>query len=443
MVCESTQMNSDLKIAWIGRLTGPKGEIAAGLIDVVAPQLPEVSFTLAGVPLDHSLGTAWQTRLKNLPKNVMLVGFVKDVQSLLQSHDLILGSGRVALEALFEKRPLLAVGERIALGLIDEDNLEIAKASNFGDCASSGSGASEMSFIADEIARFAENPALFQPTHFPNLHESLSEYDGKYVHQKMMGIYRKSMLDVQLRRFKEIPVLTYHRVLQQEPSYSKFRIFITVEELEQQILSLKKRKFDVVTFHDLLNGKRVSKPILLTFDDGYADNYENLLPLLEKHNVKATIFALGNREIRRNEWDIALGEQPYPLMDDDHLLACHQSGLVEIGSHGLNHQHLTQLSEDALKREIFDSKEQLSDLLGETPISFSYPYGDYGEREKNAVKQAGYAFGVATVSGPLHFSADDFAIRRITMFPNKSKFDFWKKGSGWYLRYCKLRGKDF
>ena len=130
-------------------------------------------------------------------------------------------------------------------------------------------------------------------------------------------------------------------------------------------------------------------------------------------------------------------------MNDKQVLACRNSGLVEIGSHGLSHRHLSGLNDEESEYEIVASKCALEQLLNEEVVSFAYPFGDFGIREKELVDKAGYTFGVATVSGPVKMADDLMHVRRITMFPNTSDTQFWKKTSGYYLRYCRLKKKYF
>jgi peptidoglycan/xylan/chitin deacetylase (PgdA/CDA1 family) len=179
--------------------------------------------------------------------------------------------------------------------------------------------------------------------------------------------------------------------------------------------------------------------MVLTFDDGYLDNYQNLLPLLKKYQIKAVIFFLA--ECSYNDWDVKTGEPRAELMNKKQILECHQSGLIEIASHGLTHQHLPLLSDTDLENELSQSKKTLENIINDRIISFAYPYGDYGLREKVSVKQAGYDFGIATGRGSPYFQDDLFEIRRVHMFPEESKIQLWKKSSGFYLRYLKLKGK--
>ncbi len=419
------------RVAWIGRLTGPKGEIAHKIIAQVAPAFPELQFTIVGGPVTdkfRSIATS----------NVTLTDFVKDVNEIFKQNDLIIGAGRVPVEAMRFGLPVIAVGENRYIGPINDETITLAKATNFGDC--------------DQLTAWS-TPQLIYDLHsivsgevelpLANYPDYVVDYRIDHVYPQVMDIYRQARIDAVLQPFKEIPVLTYHRVLTQPPQGSKFNIYVSVEELESQIMNLKQRGFEFVTFKNLAEGVRPKKPVILTFDDGYEDNYQNLLPLLKRHNAKAVIYALVDRAVRNNCWDMIKGEPEAPLMNDAQLLECHQSGLVEIGSHGLRHQHLPQLSDDEVRQEVFDSKLVLEKLLSDEVVSFAYPYGDYGDREAELVREAGYCFGVATVSGPVKMADDLMRVRRITMFPNTKASKFWRKTSGWYLRYCKIKGKDF
>ena len=419
------------RVAWIGRLTGPKGALARALLREVVPAFPQVEFTFVGGPVEPAL-TA------QAPGNVKLLGFIEDVGSVMRHQDVIIGGGRVPPEAMQLGKPVIAVGEGCYIGPITKDTIARARATNFGDCAAPESLAPQR--LVEDLSSLLRGVLKVPTKDYP---EYLREYDPELVHAQVTKVYRDATIDNYLQKFPELPVLTYHRVVKEPPSKSRFNIFVTQAELDRQLAVLKMRGFETVTFRDIAAGRRARKPVILTFDDGYADNYENLLPLLERHDAKAVVFALGDRRIDTNAWDVAAGEPETPLMDDAQLRACEASGRIEIGSHGLAHSHLRQCDGAALAREVNESKHALEGLVGAEIVSFAYPYGEYGDREVEAVKRAGYVFGVGTVNGPLRIGADRYRIRRITIFPNTNRFGFWKKTSGYYLRYSKLKGKDF
>ena len=422
---------ASIELLWIGRFTGPKGELAQEIISRLAPAFPQVNFTMVGGPLDSALQAS-------CPRNVELTGFVDDIQPFLLRASAVIGAGRVALEAMQAGKPILAVGENSYHGWITENTIAAAKATNFGDCNIFQKvdfdrfNADIEQFIKGEVRLPIEKYADF-----------LSDYESESVYRDVMGVYREAAIDSYLQGFKEIPILTYHRVVKEPPCDSRINMYVTIDEMESQLKSLHQRGYETLTFKEIAEGKRVKKPVLLTFDDGYLDNYENLLPLLRKHNAKAVIFALANRDLSNNQWDMVNGEPEWPLMNNVQLKACVESGHIEIGSHGINHQHLSRLNDQDSCHEIGESKRVFEALLETEIVSFAYPYGDYSEREAEYVKDAGYLFGIGTVNGPLRTVDDRFRVRRITMFPGTSNMGFRKKTSGWYLRYCKFKGKDF
>lgn len=420
-----------IKIAWIGRLTGPKGALAYRIATQIAPCFPRCRFTFIG-------GPAPPFDWNDVADNTVFTGQVRDVKPYMREHDLIIGSGRVALEAMRLGKPVIAVGERCYVGPIGVHNIDLACRTNFGDC--DWHEGPDVAPLRDDIAAFLAGRYVVSARLYQS---ALQAYNPDLVYNQVMKVYAEGMLERYLHGYREIPVLMYHRVLKAPPAGSRFNIYILQTELDRQLASLRARGYQAVTFKELSQGVQVRRPVILSFDDGYEDNYENLLPVLQRHQAKAVIFALGDRRLADNAWDIALGEPSAPLMDDRQLKDCHAGGLVEIGCHGWQHRCLTELNQDALNREVVESKRALETIIEDEVVSFAYPYGAYGDREAAAVQAAGYRFGVGTVNGPLHMASDWYRIRRIQIFPSTGRWGFWKKTSGFYLRYCKWKGKDF
>jgi peptidoglycan/xylan/chitin deacetylase (PgdA/CDA1 family) len=252
------------------------------------------------------------------------------------------------------------------------------------------------------------------------------------------AITQEPFLDHPLYARHELPVLMYHRLVDRAPDYTKFDLHVTTADFEQQLIWLQRWGFTPVTFGDLMEKPAPRKPIVLSFDDGYEDNYLNLLPLLKKYQVKAVLYILGDRSVRRNEWDIPKGEPAVPLLSDAQVLEMSESGWVEFGAHSMTHQKLTEASSDEARRQVEDSKKSLEKLLGKPLLSFAYPYGSVNESVKRTVREAGFSFGIAVGTGPTRFSADPMEIRRVPMAPKTSRFEYLKKTSGFYLRYRKI-----
>ena len=418
-----------MNISIIGRLTGPKGDIAYQILSKIAPQFPAVKFNIAGGPVT--------SRFEELASdNIEFYGFVDNVPEVIKASDLVIGAGRVSVEALQLNTPILAIGEKQYMGILDKFNIKQAQISNFGDCALDESH--DFHQISKDLKNFIQSD--YQQD---NLSEVVDQYSPEEVLPRINQVYSHALTDVVFSKQKEAAVVMYHRVVNEPLIDSKFNVYITKDKLDWQLGNLKKCGFDFITFKDLANGVKAKKPIILTFDDGYEDNYFNLLPLLKKYQAKAVIYCLGDRTAQSNTWDEKLGEPRARLMNDNQIKECHDSGLVEIASHGLKHQHLPDLDDKEACEEFELSKSNLESLINDKVVSFAYPYGDYGDREENLAYETGYDFAIGTVNGPLKLTDNYYAIRRIQIFPNEDKLGFWKKTSGFYLRLCKLKGKDF
>lgn len=87
-----------------------------------------------------------------------------------------------------------------------------------------------------------------------------------------------------------VPVLMYHAV--GDDCWGEESLFVKPEELEKQLQYLSENGYETIFFEDLSHIEQYEKPVILTFDDGYDDNAEKLLPLLRKYDMKATIFLI-------------------------------------------------------------------------------------------------------------------------------------------------------
>ncbi len=172
--------------------------------------------------------------------------------------------------------------------------------------------------------------------------------------------------------------------------------------------------------------------VLLTFDDGLANNVTNALPVLEEYNAPAIFFVStqhvleprnwlsATRQMARRGWgsedavpeDIALDY--YDGMSADQLVRCAAHPLITIGSHTVSHSFLTRCSIDELSFELTESKRALEAMSGKTVDLFAYPTGDYNREVAEAVQAAGYraAFAVA----PRNVGLPGFEIPRIGIY---------------------------
>ncbi|WP_439843864.1 polysaccharide deacetylase family protein [Aeromonas dhakensis] len=416
--------NAKPVIAIIGRLSGPKGELCYRLLDEVldldACQVKVVS------------GSQLPERFVRFRDRVDFVGYVEDVPALMAQCDLVIGAGRVAMEALLCGRPAFAIGEAKAIGLVTGQNLDEALASNFGDIGPRDL-AIDFAALKTQIA-----PALASGSVSDVIRQRIqAEYGLAGVVSGLESIYQDAVVET-LRR--EMPVIMYHRFIEHESEKGVHGTWMPIAMFEKHLRLLKWLGYETLTFRDLADkgfihrlqyGKRY---LMITADDGYQDNLTRMLPLLEKYGYKAVVYVVTGEGY--NRWDVEQASNPdtrVDLMNGEQLKALVASGHVEIGGHTLTHPRLSKLAPEQQAHEIQENKRQLETLLGHPLLSFAYPYGDMDESAKAQAMAAGYRFAVATNSGPRAMHQDPFRIRRIAIFPRTDVFGLWRKIRGNYV----------
>ncbi len=434
-------------ISLIGRLSGPKGDVAklfvSEIVSLIRANIRNVTFLIVGgmgIPNEfvELVGKVDQIYRDNV---VRLLGYQENVTDYFEASDVVVGSGRVVAEALALGKPVVGLGESNYVGVIDEQCLNDALRTNFGDAGEKQEIDPER--IANDIVSVLRGGKKSKHVRTWGQKIVEEEFDIRLIAQQIERVYAGARMIK--KKIKEIPVLMYHRVTDSRPAQTKHGIYITTADFERQLRFLKRRNYHTITFSDLVSFKRGErelprKPVILTFDDGYREIYLSALPLMKQFGMKGVIFIVGNPKIRRNVWDIHNGEPKVELMKDKEILEMNANGF-EFGAHSMNHRSLPELKPEQAFREIADCKRSLEKRLHMGILAFAYPYGALNETVKKLVQTARFEFGVATDSGPIFFADDWFEIRRIPIFPDTSLFGFWKKTSGWYHRYRKLFGK--
>ena len=189
--------------------------------------------------------------------------------------------------------------------------------------------------------------------------------------------------------------LMYHHIgTLTNPQDEQFPFTVTPEHFEAQLRFLQQHGYQIISESDVLHARKdtqssVKKPILLTFDDGYADNYTFLFPLLKKYQAHALIFLITDR----------VGTKDY--LNWQQIKEMKESGWVAFGSHTCSHRRLRSLSDEEIIQEITQSKQILEEKLGAPVISFCYPFGAGGfdKRVRPQVFKAGYQLDFSTKKG--------------------------------------------
>ena len=236
-------------------------------------------------------------------------------------------------------------------------------------------------------------------------------------------------------------ILTYHMISKHKPKKSsKFnRLRVPPCEFEKQLKWLKKNNWHVVTMSELIENKNnlPLKTVALTFDDGYEDNYLNAFPVLKKYNMKATLYLVVDRFEKNWATDKDLNESSEelnnePMLKDEQIREMLDSGLVEIGSHTLNHINLKKCSAEEKRNEIVNSKEKIEELYHTKCVSFCYPFGFFEKDDWQIVKDAGYSNATTVKSQIVDIATQNlFLLPRVMISGRQKLFDFilkMKKG---------------
>ena len=214
-----------------------------------------------------------------------------------------------------------------------------------------------------------------------------------------------------------IPVLNYHSVTIDPGNI----VVISPAKLEEQLTYLHDHGYTPVslaTFISLIEGNVIEaapeKPVLLTFDDGYIDNYEQAMPLLAKYAFPATLFispGMSNQEGYLN-W-----EQIKKL----------QEAGWDIQPHGMTHPHLPQLSADQQAYEILEARKQIEDKLGTKADVYCYPYGEYNKTTLKLLKDHGFRYAFTIEQGYATNQQSPYLLKRLFVNGEESLKSFIRK----------------
>jgi peptidoglycan/xylan/chitin deacetylase (PgdA/CDA1 family) len=221
-----------------------------------------------------------------------------------------------------------------------------------------------------------------------------------------------------VRAEEKIAILMYHKV-NPDASSGGYGLRVLPDSFAWQMDYLRKRGFQTISFAELSNHWETGvplppRPLIITFDDGYEDNYTYAYPILKNNGFKATIFLVSGLIGKTNEWDTRLKAQPPDkLLTWNQIWEMEKNGM-EFGAHTVTHPILTKITPEHAAAEIILCKQALEKELGHPVISFAYPYGKYNDSVKEAAVKAGYKAAVTTSvdKNPLQ-PADHYTLKRL------------------------------
>lgn len=233
-----------------------------------------------------------------------------------------------------------------------------------------------------------------------------------------------------------VPIMMYHHVDEEGKDRADT---ISPERFRQHMEYLKVNGYQVIGLDELVQGIKARQKfphntVVITFDDGYEDNFLYAFPILKEYRYPVTIFVCPDfigKEIR--------GES---FLSWEELEIMKNAG-ISFGSHSMTHAYLPNMSIENMRYEVGESKRILQEQLGVPIKYFAYPIGGFTRNTKNMLQKFGYEAAVTTNRGHDRFDHDIFEINRIRFGERDvSSFYMWAKLSGYNYLFRKLKAAN-
>ena len=203
---------------------------------------------------------------------------------------------------------------------------------------------------------------------------------------------------------RTVMVLNYHKVVDEHMSLS-----VPLADFEQHMKWLQEYGYTSITPEELyefiVNGSELpEKPVLITFDDGYKDNYTNAYPIMKKYGFTGTIFVVtGFLGVYDNymTW-----EQAKELSDNG----------FSIESHTYSHKSMTEASDEEISKELTKSRDTIKNKLGIDADFMAYPTGTYNLHIAELVQKAGYKGAFTIKYDNVSRESNVYALERVPIF---------------------------
>lgn len=226
------------------------------------------------------------------------------------------------------------------------------------------------------------------------------------------------LLFINISNSHKVAVLGYHSVMPKKINTSGDNLVVDLEKFEKELIILKKMGYKTLTLDEFYCWKnrkcnQPQKSVLITFDDGYKNNYDYAYNLLKKYNMNAVVFCvgsyiMGDGNLHMNMETIQKVREEYPN--------------IEIASHSYNlHFH-----SDKTYDEVVEDAQKMSKIV-ETNY-YAYPFGDYNDDYINALKDSGFNMAFTFGPGKEHRKADisdsNFTVPRLNISNDMSYLKF-------------------
>jgi peptidoglycan/xylan/chitin deacetylase (PgdA/CDA1 family) len=229
-------------------------------------------------------------------------------------------------------------------------------------------------------------------------------------------------------------ILAYHSINDQRSD----SLSVSTKNFRWQIEYYLKRGYKTITLEDYALKKYSDnqKILIITFDDGYVDNYYQAFPILKELKCTAQIFLTVDFIDTNNIfwWDenkIETGKlNDFLTLNLSQIIEMREYG-ISFGSHTLSHPKLSTINIEDAKHEIRESKKKLEKLLNCEISAFCYPHGDLNVNIINLVKEAGYKNAVLTSEYPI-LEDNHFCLQRTGIYNETSRIRFHLKNNKFF-----------
>ena len=213
----------------------------------------------------------------------------------------------------------------------------------------------------------------------------------------------------------------YHAV-EDAPRPDPYKHFyVTAREFARQMRELKARGYEAVSLDTLVaaqtgNATLPPRPVVLTFDDGYANLLPNAHPVLSEMGWPYTVYLVSGRVGQTNRWVEPEGFEATPLLSWEAIREMQAYPGAAFEAHTINHPRLATLAPDQFAREIGEGRRELEDKLGRAVRHFCYPYGSYNPAVVEAVREAGFVSATTTDFGRVRRGDDPLRLPRVSIY---------------------------
>lgn len=230
----------------------------------------------------------------------------------------------------------------------------------------------------------------------------------------------------------------YHRIANVKGD----RNSLPPENFEEQLQYLSSHGYTSISVtqlekHLLFQASIPEKPVVLTFDDGYKDNFTVALPLLKKYGQIGNVFSISNWQGKENKWE-NFGKELTLTMDKEELHKWQSFGNY-VGSHTVDHPFLADCSTERLHFELVESKAAIESVTGVPATCICYPYGNFNANVIEVAKQCGYKLGLGIFDNVPIWTQDLLALPRIPIPSHQKMWEFKLKVSSIHLIFVWLR----